>query len=97
VFAQDLGECRYGGSNIGELHIGPPCRNTIGFIYWIVRFCFQCIFYVMVLIAVMIQVYDAGDARTSLIGLFIAIIAMASLFLWLEVLQFLHNSSRYLA
>ncbi|KAF9361006.1 hypothetical protein BGX34_007377 [Mortierella sp. NVP85] len=71
--------------------------NTIGFIYWIVRFCFQCIFYLMVLIAVMIQVYDAGDARTSLIGLFIAIIAMASLFLWLEVLQFLHNSSRYLA
>ncbi|KAF9435002.1 hypothetical protein BGZ76_007053 [Entomortierella beljakovae] len=50
--------------------------NTIGFSYWLIRFAFQCIFYAMVLIAALLQVYY--DGRGNIVGLFIAIIVMSS-------------------
>ncbi|KAF9083328.1 hypothetical protein BGX23_011573 [Mortierella sp. AD031] len=67
--------------------------NTIGFPYWAVRFNFQCVFYTMVVTASLIQVYDPQPGPQ--IGLFIAIIVAAVLFLWLELLQAIHSWSRY--
>ncbi|KAF9959409.1 hypothetical protein BGZ65_000428 [Modicella reniformis] len=68
--------------------------NTIGYMYWLVRFLCQCLYYVLVLVAVFVQVYDSDD-RLRLKGLFVAIIATSSIFLLLEVRQSLHNPSRY--
>ncbi|KAG0067687.1 hypothetical protein BGZ89_005791 [Linnemannia elongata] len=67
--------------------------NTIGFTYWAVRFIPQCIFYALVMTVALIQVYD--KTATVQIGLFIAIIVVAVLFLWLELLQAIHSWSRY--
>ncbi|KAG0044184.1 hypothetical protein BGZ83_010572 [Gryganskiella cystojenkinii] len=67
--------------------------NTIGFNYWMVRFVGQCIFYALVVIAALLQVYYHEPSQ--LLGLFIAIIVMSSTFVWLEFLQALHNFVRY--
>jgi len=58
-----------------------------------VRFVGQCIFYALVVIAALLQVYY-HDPR-QLLGLFIAIIVVAGVFIWLEFLQALHNFQRY--
>ncbi|KAF9401702.1 hypothetical protein BGX21_000897 [Mortierella sp. AD011] len=68
--------------------------NTIGFTYWLVRFVFQCFFYALVIIAALMQVHDA-DHASQLVGLFIAIIVMALVFLWLELLQAIRSVYRY--
>lgn len=68
-------------------------RNTIGHSYWLFRFVFQCFFYAMVVIAALMQVYYPKPSQ--LIELFIAIIVVASIFLWLELLQAVHSWSRY--
>ncbi|KAK3828140.1 MAG: hypothetical protein J3Q66DRAFT_434734 [Benniella sp.] len=70
--------------------------NTIGYIYWLARFTWQCLFHMLVLVAVFMQVYGSTQ-RYSLMGVFIAIIVMASLFLLLEVQQFIHNPKRYIS
>ncbi|KAF9355296.1 hypothetical protein BGX34_010552 [Mortierella sp. NVP85] len=70
--------------------------NTIGYSYWLARFLWQCLFYSLVLVAVFIQVYDI-EAAQSLTGVFIAIIAMASIFLLLELQQVFRNPSQYLS
>ncbi|KAG0277251.1 hypothetical protein BGZ95_006257 [Linnemannia exigua] len=67
--------------------------NTIGYSYWLFRFVFQSIFYALVVIAALMQVYHPDP--TKLFGLFIVIIIMASVFLWLELLQAVHKWSRY--
>ncbi|KAF9344404.1 hypothetical protein BGX26_004418, partial [Mortierella sp. AD094] len=67
--------------------------NTIGFTYWLVRFVFQLIFYVLVITAALMQVHDP-DHVSQLIGLFIAIIVMALAFLWLELLQAVRSVHR---
>ncbi|KAF9193485.1 hypothetical protein BGZ50_007415 [Haplosporangium sp. Z 11] len=67
--------------------------NTIGFTYWLVRFCFQCCFYALVTIAALMQVYY--EERSQMVGLFIAIIVIGAVFLWLELLQAIRNWSRY--
>ncbi|KAG0212782.1 hypothetical protein BGX28_005629 [Mortierella sp. GBA30] len=69
--------------------------NTIGYKYWLGRFLFQCCYYVLVLSAVFMQVYQVHFE--ALPGIFIAIIACAVIFLWLEVLQFAKDWKRYLS
>ncbi|KAF9344904.1 hypothetical protein BGX34_005232, partial [Mortierella sp. NVP85] len=54
-----------------------------------------CIFYVLVIAAVLMQVYDSAQSYW-LKGVFIAITALTSVFLLLELQQFLHNPRRYL-
>lgn len=68
-------------------------RNTIGYSYWLFRFVFQCFFYALVVTVALIQVYD--QVSTAQIGLLIAIIVVAGIFLWLELLQAVHSWSRY--
>lgn len=62
--------------------------------YWLARFIWESLFYVLVLVAVFMQVYGSAECH-SLIGVFIAIIVMASFFLFLEVRQFFYNPRRY--
>ncbi|KAI8599249.1 hypothetical protein EDD21DRAFT_165045 [Dissophora ornata] len=67
--------------------------NTIGFWYWSVRFFSQCCFYALVIIASIMQVYYPQPSR--LLGLFVAIIVMAAIFIWLELLQAVRSFGRY--
>ncbi|KAI1295965.1 hypothetical protein EDD11_007676 [Mortierella claussenii] len=67
--------------------------NTIGFNYWLVRFVSQCIFYCLVVVAALMQVYHNNPSQ--LVGLFMAIIVLATGFLWLEFLQALQSWTRY--
>ncbi|KAK3831119.1 MAG: hypothetical protein J3R72DRAFT_527832 [Linnemannia gamsii] len=67
--------------------------NTIGYTYWLFRFVFQSIFYALVVIAALLQVYYTDPSKLR--GLFVVIIIMASVFLWLELLQAVHKWSRY--
>ncbi|KAF9355009.1 hypothetical protein BGX34_010700 [Mortierella sp. NVP85] len=69
--------------------------NTIGYMYWMARFLWQCVFYILVLVAVFMQVYDSTKSP-SLVSVFIAIMVMASLFLLLEVQQLSNNPGRYI-
>ncbi|KAI1316122.1 hypothetical protein EDD11_010436 [Mortierella claussenii] len=68
--------------------------NTIGWIYWLVRFLWQCLYYLLVLVAVFLQVYSPGAQLT---GLFLAIIVCSTIFLWLELLQSIPNPKRYIS
>ncbi|KAF9359381.1 hypothetical protein BGX34_008410 [Mortierella sp. NVP85] len=70
--------------------------NTIGYLYWVSRFFWQCVFYVLVLVAVFMQVYDSIQSH-SIKGVFIAIIAMASIFLVLEFHQFVSSPRQYIS
>ncbi|KAG9320090.1 hypothetical protein KVV02_003902 [Mortierella alpina] len=69
--------------------------NTIGYAYWAFRFFFQCVFYVLVFVAALLQVYHENVRRTQLKGVFVAIIAMGAVFLWLELLQAIKDFKRY--
>ncbi|KAK3828030.1 MAG: hypothetical protein J3Q66DRAFT_321662, partial [Benniella sp.] len=69
--------------------------NTIGYKYWLVRFFWQFIFYVLVLVAVLMQVYDPTQGY-SLKGVFIAIIVMGAIFLVLELRQLFSSPRRYI-
>jgi hypothetical protein len=60
------------------------------------RFLWQCVFYVLVMVAVFMQIYDTA-LYLSLKGVFIAIIAVASSLLLLEVQQFVSNPRRYIS
>ncbi|KAG0348686.1 hypothetical protein BG004_004508 [Podila humilis] len=66
--------------------------NTIGYQYWLTRFLLQCVYYLLVLIVVFAQIYKAQE---HLRLVYIAIIIFSGIFLWLEFIQFLHNSARY--
>ncbi|KAF9962624.1 hypothetical protein BGZ72_000044 [Mortierella alpina] len=69
--------------------------NTIGFMYWLIRFVFQCVFYFLVTIAALMQVYYKGPDQIHLVGVFVAIIVFGVVFLWLELLQATKNWARY--
>ncbi|KAF8929255.1 hypothetical protein BGZ58_009079 [Dissophora ornata] len=69
------------------------CASTIGFWYWSVRFFSQFCFYASVTIAAIMQVYYPQPSQ--LFGLFVAIIAMAAIFIWLELLQAVRSFRRY--
>ncbi|KAI7826058.1 hypothetical protein BC939DRAFT_119803 [Gamsiella multidivaricata] len=63
--------------------------NTIGYSFWLARFVFQSTFYSLVVIAALMQVYFSEPGK--LLGLFIAIIVMATMFIWLEIVQALES------
>ncbi|KAG0220293.1 hypothetical protein BGX33_003553 [Mortierella sp. NVP41] len=67
--------------------------DTIGYPYWLVRFFCQFVYYALVVTAALTQVYNSEPSRLS--GVFIAVIAMAAVFLWLEVLQAIQGGRRY--
>ena len=73
--------------------VGILPRNTIGYWYWFGRFVLQSCFYVMVVTASLMQVYSENPSQ--LYGLFLAIIVIASVFLWLELRQILTSVKRY--
>ncbi|KAF9987947.1 hypothetical protein BGZ65_000845 [Modicella reniformis] len=65
---------------------------TFAGLYWFMRFIFQCLFYLLVLITTLLQVFiNPSDLK----GAFIAIIAFSSVFLWLEFLQCMESPRVY--
>ncbi|KAG0295173.1 hypothetical protein BGZ96_012369 [Linnemannia gamsii] len=80
--------------------------NTIGFNYWLVRFLGQMCYYILVLTAIFLQIYEEknGDATKEgerkadigLDGLFLAIIVVSFIFLWLEFVQLLKDKRGYI-
>ncbi|KAF9983855.1 hypothetical protein BGZ75_004590, partial [Mortierella antarctica] len=69
--------------------------NTIGYAYWAVRFFFHCVFYGLVIAAALLQIYHENVRRSQLQGVAVAIIAVGSAFLWLELVQAFKNFRRY--
>ncbi|KAG0319100.1 hypothetical protein BGZ99_005283 [Dissophora globulifera] len=67
--------------------------NTMGFWYWLGRFIFQCIYYTLIIVAAILQVY-LPDPK-FLFGVFVAIIVMAAFFVWLEILQAYQAWNKY--
>ncbi|KAG0305575.1 hypothetical protein BGZ98_003923 [Dissophora globulifera] len=67
--------------------------NTMGFSYWLVRFIFQCFYYLLILMAAILQVY-LSDPKV-LFGVFVAIDVMAVVFIWLEILQATQGWNKY--
>ncbi|KAF9200554.1 hypothetical protein BGZ49_009197 [Haplosporangium sp. Z 27] len=67
--------------------------NTIGYKYWMLRFFFQCLYYILVTIVAVLQVYFP-DFRV-LRGAFIAIIVLSVMFLWLEISRAVRCWTRY--
>ncbi|KAF9585114.1 hypothetical protein BGW38_003849, partial [Lunasporangiospora selenospora] len=59
--------------------------NKYVFAVWLARFLTQCIYYTLIVIAALMQVYY--DNPNALLGVFFAIISFSCLFLWLEFLQ----------
>lgn len=68
--------------------------NTIGLQYWLLRFLAQCVYYVLVLVGVVFQINDY-DNMATLNGIFISIIAMSTIFVWLELFQLIEDKNRY--
>ncbi|KAF9126240.1 hypothetical protein BGW39_006758 [Mortierella sp. 14UC] len=68
--------------------------NKIGYKYWLMRFIFQCLYYILVLVTVFLQVYD--DQGNSMAGLFVAIVVLSVIFLWLELIQMIRDQKSYL-
>ncbi|KAF8945149.1 hypothetical protein BGZ47_003190 [Haplosporangium gracile] len=69
--------------------------NKIGYKYWLMRFIFQCLYYILVLVTVFLQVYN--DQGNRMAGLFVAIVALAGIFLWLELIQMIQDKKSYLS
>ncbi|KAG0253677.1 hypothetical protein BG011_006227 [Mortierella polycephala] len=69
--------------------------NTIGFKYCMVRFLFQCCYYLLVLIVVFLQIY--GDYHGTLLGAFAAVAVISGLFLWLELVQLFKDWRHYIS
>ncbi|KAF9988207.1 hypothetical protein BGZ75_009826 [Mortierella antarctica] len=66
--------------------------STIGLSYWRSRFLVKCCFYILVLITAIMQVYSPEQA---LPGLFIAVIALAAVFLVAELWEILREKKGY--
>ncbi|KAF9151279.1 hypothetical protein BG015_006869 [Linnemannia schmuckeri] len=69
--------------------------NKVGYKYWLMRFIFQCLYYILVLVTVFLQVYS--DQGNRMAGLFVAIVALAGVFLWLELIQMIRDKKSYLS
>ncbi|KAF9414892.1 hypothetical protein BGZ94_000245, partial [Podila epigama] len=67
--------------------------NTIGYQYWLGRFLLQCVYYLLVLIAVYVQIYWEQE---PIYLLYFVIILFSAIFLWLEALQFFRNQLQYI-
>ncbi|KAG0334512.1 hypothetical protein BG000_008286, partial [Podila horticola] len=60
--------------------------NAFGYMLWLIRFFAQCVYYLLIVVAAFWQVYS--EDPTYLHNTFVAIIAMASWFLFHEIRQF---------
>ncbi|OAQ30960.1 hypothetical protein K457DRAFT_124668 [Linnemannia elongata AG-77] len=69
--------------------------NTIGLQYWLIRFLAQCVYYVLVLIGVFMQIYHY-EHESAVNGTFIAIVVFSSVFLWLEIAQMIKEKGGYI-
>ncbi|KAG0251863.1 hypothetical protein BG011_007344 [Mortierella polycephala] len=67
--------------------------NTIAFYYWLIRFLCQLCYYILILTAVLLQVYSQG--HPALYGLFVAITVYSCIFLWLEMIQLSRTRMKY--
>ncbi|KAF9360155.1 hypothetical protein BGX26_010401 [Mortierella sp. AD094] len=67
--------------------------NTIGYKYWLLRFIFQCLYYILITTVAIMQVYFP-DFRL-LRDAFIAIIVLSAMFLWLELSRAVRCWTRY--
>ncbi|KAG0286911.1 hypothetical protein BGZ98_004886, partial [Dissophora globulifera] len=67
--------------------------NTFASYYWQTRLFFQCIYYLLVLAVTLLQIYDPSNKGTGVFG---AIVAYASVFLWLEFIQCMKAPNEYL-
>ncbi|KAF9935361.1 hypothetical protein FBU30_003151 [Linnemannia zychae] len=63
--------------------------NTIGFPYWLARFFLQCIFYSLVLVVAVMQVYSHNSHAIEI--LLVGIITLGAIFLYLELGQAVYN------
>ncbi|KAI8603712.1 hypothetical protein EDD21DRAFT_441783 [Dissophora ornata] len=68
--------------------------KVLGFNYWLVRFLLQCFYYLLVLTVVFMQVYQDQEAATPV---YIAVLAFAGAFLWIELVQFLEGPRDYIS
>lgn len=76
----------------------------IGFSYWLARFLGQVVYYLMVLTAIFLQISlppnlqeeHNGRIDLGLESLFVAIIVVAFVFLWLELVQLLKDKRAYI-
>ncbi|KAG0327967.1 hypothetical protein BGZ99_006466, partial [Dissophora globulifera] len=67
--------------------------NTFANYYWKTRLFFQCIYYLLVLAVTLLQIYDPSNKGTGVFG---AIVAYASVFLWLEFIECMKSPPEYL-
>ena len=58
---------------LGFLH---PFRNRLGFMFWFVRFFFQCFYYVLILLAVFMQVYSHEHFALTWVFILISMFAI---------------------
>ncbi|KAF9133266.1 hypothetical protein BGW39_010184 [Mortierella sp. 14UC] len=78
--------------------------NTIGFTYWLVRFFGQICYYILVLTVIFLQIHSENRVSEEGVlttesgpeGLFIAIIVVAFIFLWLELVQLAKDKQGYI-
>ncbi|KAG0269067.1 hypothetical protein BGZ95_002202 [Linnemannia exigua] len=68
--------------------------ETIGFMYWFLRFFCQCIYYILIITAVLTQVYSPEPSK--LYGVFVTIIVIGVVFVFLEILQAMTDVKRYI-
>lgn len=69
--------------------------NTIGYKYWMLRFFFQCLYYILVMTVAILQVYLPNFRQLQ--NTFIAIICLSVIFLWLEMSRAIQRWTRYKA
>ncbi|KAF9284641.1 hypothetical protein BGZ68_004516 [Mortierella alpina] len=69
--------------------------NTIGFMYWSLRFLFQFIFYILVITAALLQVYHDNISKAQFTAIFVSIVIFGIAFLWMELPQATKHGRRY--
>ncbi|KAI1319275.1 hypothetical protein EDD11_004412 [Mortierella claussenii] len=67
--------------------------NTIGYKYWMLRFFFQCCYYILITTVAIMQVYFPNFRLLK--DAFIAIVALSAMFLWLELSRAIRCWTRY--
>ncbi|KAF9994391.1 hypothetical protein BGZ79_000864, partial [Entomortierella chlamydospora] len=67
--------------------------NAFGFYFWLIRFLLQCIYYILVLTVVFVQVYKGQD---WIVPLYDAVTVFSATFLWFEFIQFIEQPWKYI-
>ncbi|KAF9188590.1 hypothetical protein BGZ50_001243 [Haplosporangium sp. Z 11] len=70
--------------------------NSFAYLPWAVRFISQLVYYALVMTVTLLQVYPKTMMISSLEGPLMAIIVMGSMFLYLELQQFLADHWKYM-